>query len=149
MKARKTDFALENHLPYLINRIAMMGVRAFGKNLDPEHITVPMWRVIAVLWTTGAQRQVDLSELTSIDPSTLSRLIGTLSKMKLVNRQRSSESSREVTIYISGKGEQLAEKLVPIANQYEELQLKGLSREERLLLKILLTKVYTNIAEQV
>jgi MarR family transcriptional regulator, organic hydroperoxide resistance regulator len=147
MNTLETAFALEDHLPYLINRIASNGVRSFSRELDKENITVPIWRVIAVLWMRGAQRQIDLSELTSIDPSTLSRLIGTLTKMKLVTRERSTASSREVTVGVTEKGRQLAMKLAPLAMQYEEVQLKGFSREEKLLLKMLLNRVYQNIMD--
>ncbi len=147
MKSLELEFALDEHLPYLINRLAALGVRSFSRELDKAKISVPMWRVIAVLWTKGPQRQIDLSELTSIDPSTLSRLIGTLSKLKLVTRKRSTATNREVTISITEKGVQLAKRFAPLAQRYEEEQFSGFSCEERLLLKILLKRVYRNIAD--
>ncbi len=147
MKRPEEEFALDDHLPYLINRLAALGVRSFSRELDKAKISVPMWRVIAVLWTKGSQRQIDLSELTSIDPSTLSRLIGTLSKMKLVTRERSTATNREVTISISEKGVQLAKRFAPLAEKYEETQFAGFSDEEQLFLKLLLKRVYRNVVD--
>lgn len=145
MGAAPFDFALEEHLPYLINRISLIGVRFFSEKLGAGNLTVPMWRVIAVLWSKGAQRQVDLSDLTSIDRSTLSRLVGALSKRKLVTRERSASSSREVTIRITNAGEILARQFIPEASYYEAKQTEGLSQEERALLRLLLKKVYNNV----
>jgi DNA-binding MarR family transcriptional regulator len=147
MNAHEIDFTLDDHLPYLINRIAALGVRSFSRELDKANITVPMWRVIAVLWTKGPQRQIDLSGLTSIDPSTFSRLIGALAKAKLVTRERSAATSREVTIAITARGLQLAQRFAPLAKQYEDAQFAGFSREERLLLKLLLKRIYENVMD--
>ena len=40
-----------------------------------------MWRVLAALSNSGEQRQVDLVDMTSIDASTMSRLVTRLVRM--------------------------------------------------------------------
>ena len=59
-------------------------------------MTIAMWRVMVVLADKGDQRQVDLSSLTSIDASTLSRLVTRMTTVGLVSRTRSTNSTREV-----------------------------------------------------
>ena len=66
-----------------------------------------MWRVMAVLASNGSQRQIDLADLTSIEVSTLSRLVTRLVRMGLVTRTRSANSNREVAVEAFGKGEAL------------------------------------------
>ena len=67
---------LGDYLPYLVNRVGTIIADQFGAEaLAPHGLSIAMWRVIAVLASTGQQRQIDLAELTSTDASTLSRLV--------------------------------------------------------------------------
>ena len=63
-----------------------------------------MWRVLAALSHNGAQRQIDLVQMTSIDASTMSRLVSRLVRMDLATRSRSQTSNREVVVALSTKG---------------------------------------------
>ena len=50
-------------------------VAAFSHEAEKFGLSVPMWRVLAVLAEDGEQRQIDVAQRTSIDASTLSRLM--------------------------------------------------------------------------
>ena len=63
-----------------------------------------MWRVMAVLASKGGQRQIDLAGLTSIDASTLSRLVTRLVTLGFVSRTRSASSTREVVVKLTSQG---------------------------------------------
>ena len=66
-----------------------------------------MWRVLAALSNNGGQRQVDLVGMTSIDASTMSRLVSRLVRDGLVTRSRSETSNREVVVALQPKGRAL------------------------------------------
>jgi DNA-binding MarR family transcriptional regulator len=104
-----------------------------------------MWRVMAALAANGSQRQTDLADLTSIDASTLSRLVTRLVRSGLVSRTRSTSSSREVEVKLSAKGRVLVARLIPIARQYEKAAIAGLTREELATLKRCLRRAYENM----
>src|SRR5215510_13236331 len=110
---------LDDYLPYLINRVGNILVQLFSRDLAPFRISVPMWRVIAVLAERGEQRLIDLSILTSIDASTLSRLTEAMQRKQLLTRQRSRRSKREVVVSITERGGELVNILGPIARAYE------------------------------
>jgi DNA-binding MarR family transcriptional regulator len=143
--ATNSPYTLDEHVPFLINRVAAIGVRAFSQELARAKISVPMWRVIAVLWSRGDQRQTDLSESTAIEKSTLSRLIGTLCRSKLVSRERSQSSTREVTVGLTERGKALAKQYIPLALEYERIELRGLSESEQTTLRHALRVIYSNI----
>lgn len=85
----------DHYLPYLVNRVGVIIAEQFGaKELAPR-MTIAMWRVMVVLAEKGDQRQVDLSSLTTIDASSLSRLVTRMTTVRLVSRTRSTNSSRE------------------------------------------------------
>ncbi len=147
---RPTTLDLADYLPYLINRVGSIIADQFGSEaLAPHHLSIAMWRVMAALAAGGSApgslRQIDLADLTSIDSSTLSRLVTRLVRMRLVTRSRSARSNREVSVELSAKGNELVARLIPIARQYEAAAIAGLSREELDVLKSCLKRVYGNM----
>ena len=137
---------LADYLPYLVNRVGTIIADQFGQEaLAPHGLSIAMWRVMAVLSSAGQQRQIDLAELTSIDASTLSRLVTRLIRLDLVSRTRSASSNREVAVKLSAKGEALVGRLIPIAKAYEATAIAGLPSQELAVLKRCLRRVYDNM----
>ena len=121
---------LDDYLPYLINRVGNILVQLFSRDLAPFRLSVPMWRVIAVLAERGEQRLIDLSIMTSIDASTLSRLTEAMQRKQLVARQRSRHSKREVVVSIAARGVELVSVLGPIARAYDREMTAGLAASD-------------------
>ena len=137
---------LDDYLPYLVNRVGSIIAEQFGGEVLAAHgLTIAMWRVLAALAANGSLRQIDLAGLTSIDTSTLSRLVSRLVRAGLVTRGRSASSDREVAVGLSGKGDAIAGRLIPLARQYEAAAIAGLSREELVVLKRCLRRAYANM----
>jgi DNA-binding MarR family transcriptional regulator len=139
---------LGNYLPYLLNRVGFALVESFTADaLKDAGLSIDMWRVLAALSNNGGQRQVDLSEMTSIDASTMSRLVSRLVRMDLVTRSRSQTSNREVVVALSSKGRALVRRLIPIAQELEHKASAGLTAKELAEAKRLLTRMYANLAK--
>jgi DNA-binding MarR family transcriptional regulator len=137
---------LAEYLPYLVNRVGSIVADQFGAEaLVPHGLSIAMWRVMAALASNGAQRQIDLSDLTSIDASTLSRLVSRLMRTGMVTRTRSASSNREVIVKLSAKGQALVARLIPIALEYESEAISGLSAGDLAILKRSLRRMYTNM----
>ena len=83
--------------------------------------------------------------MTSIEASTLSRLVTRLTRRGLVSRARSAKSNREVAVSLSPKGKALVARLIPIAKDYESTAIAGLTPEEMTILKRCLRLVYVNM----
>ncbi len=117
---RSAKLDLGDYLPYLVNRVGSIVAEQFGEEaLAPHGLSIAMWRVLAALASAGEQRQIDLADLTSIDSSTLSRLVTRLIRVGLVTRTRSATSNREVVVKLSAKGNAVVSGLIPIAREYE------------------------------
>ncbi len=143
---RDPKLNLSDFLPYLVNRVGVITAEQFGaETLAPHGLSIAMWRVMAVLSSAGAQRQIDLAELTSIDASTLSRIVTRLVRMGLVTRARSASSNREVVVSLSAKGGALVARLIPRAHEIEVEAAAGLSAEELAVLKRCLRRIYANM----
>jgi MarR family transcriptional regulator, organic hydroperoxide resistance regulator len=146
---RMTDVSgldLADYLPYLVNRVGAIIAEQFGEEaLKPHRLSIAMWRVMAVLADGGSRRQIDLAILTSIDASTLSRLITRLVRMGLVTRARSVRSNREVAVKLSAKGRALVDRLIPIARDYERTAIAGIGSAELAMVKRSLRRIYANM----
>ena len=137
---------LGDYLPYLVNRVGTIIADQFGAEALAEHgLSIALWRVMAVLASSGGQRQIDLADLTSIDASTLSRIVTRLVRMGLVTRTRSTSSNREVAVALSAKGNALVARLIPIAREFEAVAMTGMSAEELAVVKRSLRRMYQNI----
>lgn len=146
---RPTKLDLGDYLPYLANRVGNIIAEQFGAQaLEAHGLSIAMWRVMAVLTANGSQRQTDLAELTSIDSSTLSRMVTRMVRMRLVTRTRSTTSNREVAVELSAKGKALVAELIPVARDYETIAIAGLSREELDVLKSCLRRIYANMKKR-
>lgn len=138
---------LDNYLPYLINRVGTVIAATYTADaLEPRGLSLAMWRVLAALSNNGEQRQIDLVDMTSIDASTMSRLVTRLVRAGLVTRSRSTTSNREVVVALSAKGRAQVEGLIPIAKGLEKAASSGLSAKEQEVVKRALRRMYANLA---
>jgi DNA-binding MarR family transcriptional regulator len=146
--AEHNQLDLASYLPYLVNRVGFALVERFTADaLKGNGLNIDQWRVLAALSNNGGQRQVDLAGMTSIDASTMSRLVSRLVRMGLVTRSRSETSNREVVVALSPKGRALVQRLIPIAVKLEQTASGGLSAKELAVAKRLLSRMYANFAQ--
>lgn len=138
---------LQDFLPYLLNRAGMKIGLVFSRDVEPYGVTLPMWRVLIELWHKGDHRLGELAERTTIDLSTLSRLIVSMQRKRLVVRRRSGLDRRALSLALTEKGLELVEKVAPYALHYEQVAIQGLSESEIALLKRALRKVFENLDE--
>ncbi len=138
---------LDNYAPYLINRVGAALVTRFeAEHLAGHQLSIAMWRVLAALSANGTQRQVDLGDLTSIDASTLSRLVTRLVRRGLATRVRSTTSSREVRVGLTAQGRALLARLVPAARALEVEASAGIATADLAALRRALRRMHANLA---
>lgn len=142
---RMSTYRLIHSFPYLVNRVGVRIGEMFGRRLRPYGVSLPMYRVLAALWESPDQRLFDLGTMTSIDVSTLSRLVGTLVRRGLLTRTRLPENSRTVSIKLTAKGRALATELIPLAIHFEEVAIHSFGKEDVNKLKQDLATVFEHL----
>jgi DNA-binding MarR family transcriptional regulator len=136
---------LQDFLPYLLNRAGLRIGLMFSRDIEHYDVTLPMWRVMIELWHNGDHRLGELSERTSIDLSTLSRLLVVMQHKQLIVRRRSGLDGRALSLTLTQRGLELTEQIAPYAVHYEDVAMRGLSEPEVRQLKQLLKTVYLNL----
>src|SRR5262249_49484452 len=142
---RRLDFS--EYLPYLINRVGWLLVIDFGQNTLARHqLSIAMWRVLAVLANDDGQRQIDVAARTSIDVSTLSRVVTRLAKMGVVTRTRSATNNREVVVRLTPKGAAILARVIPHAIALERTAIAGVPAKDLGVVRRSLRRMYQNLA---
>jgi len=136
---------LDSYLPYLLNRAGSRIATSFSERVRPLGATLQEWRVLAALREKDGRRMGDLSETTSIEVSTLTRLVDTMEKKGLVDRRRDGEDARAVLLHATPSGRRLTRRILPIAEHYETAALAGFNAAEADKLRAALRRLYANM----
>jgi DNA-binding MarR family transcriptional regulator len=136
---------LDSYLPYLLNRAGARIATAFSEEIRPLGATLQTWRVLAALRERDGRRMGDLSETTSIEVSTLTRLVDNMESNGLVARRRDAGDARAVTLHATPAGRRMTRIILPIAERYEKVALEGFSDAEATVLKTALRRLFDNI----
>lgn len=142
---RKT-FYHQGYVPYLLRRITDTLIERFTAGLKPHRITLPMWRILAVLHGRGATRFHVLVSQTLIEPPTLSRLVEDLRARGFITKSSSEVDARGVLISPTQKALKLVEDLTPHAFEVEKQTLAGLTDDEAEMFRRLVRRVCANLA---
>ena len=134
-----------NSFPYLLNRVGVRIAELFSQRVRPYGVTLQMYRVLAALSERPAQRLSDLSGMTTIEVSTLSRLVGTMKRQGLVTKRRLGHNARTVEIDLTAKGRSLTAELIPIASHFEDVAIGNSSPKEIQKIKRFLKESYDSL----
>lgn len=145
---RRNQRDFRNSLPFLINRVGTALAQHFADAaLAEPGLTIPIWRVLATLGSEGELRQTDLASLTSIEASTLSRVITRMIRQGLVERTRSTKSDREVSVRLLPKGRAIVDRLAPLAVGHEARAVAGLAAADLEVVRRCLRHMHQNIVQ--
>ena len=146
--ANPKAFDLHDFVPFLMARVGSLMAQSFAPQLEQSDITMHMWRVVLVLHFNGPLTLVDISRITGVKTSTLSRLIGRMIDKRLLTRRRSQEDARTVQISLRHEGQALFRKLWPEAAKAQELVTTPFSAPEVEDFKHMLREIETILVER-
>ncbi|KZL05046.1 HTH-type transcriptional regulator MgrA [Pseudovibrio axinellae] len=122
---------LENFTPYLLNRIMARYNMGVEQALKAAGVSVPQMRTLTVLDKRGPCTINELSVLTVINQSTLSRTLDALEDLDCVRRETDANDSRIRRIHLTENGRELCTKTWPKMKGMEETMLASLTQEQR------------------
>jgi DNA-binding MarR family transcriptional regulator len=136
---------LENFLPFLIMRAAKRINFYFDQATHWTDLTLPDARTLGAIWRQPGVRLVELSRVTDIELSTLSRLVRRLERRKLCVIATRDRDSRIGSIRLSPKGLETVQNFATVGLGIEKLLQRDLSAREATLLKLLLRKTSVDV----
>lgn len=142
-----TDHAkgLEDFTPYLINRVIARYNKSVETALKEAGVSVAQMRVLAVLAEGGPRTINELSVLTVIKQSTLSRRLDAMEAAGLVRRETRDGDSRFRKISLTPAGRTAFDATWPAMLEIETTMLRALEAGERQTLNAMLQRVLHDI----
>ncbi|HCV15914.1 MAG TPA: MarR family transcriptional regulator [Rikenellaceae bacterium] len=109
-------------------------------------ITTEQWIVLVCLWNKDGQTQQSLSEQTSKDKTSITRLLDTLSKHGLIERHGDPADGRINKIHLTNKGHKMEERAMQIVKESFDQAVSGITPKELLDAKQVIVKLLNNIS---
>ena len=133
---------LKDYLPYrlsvLSNRVSGSISKLYQRHVD---ISIPEWRVIAILGEFGALSAGGVSERIAMDKVAVSRAAARLVEVKYLTRRTDKKDKRRHELSLTVLGQEIYDTVVPVALAYEASLLENLSPSEQKNLNSLLEKL--------
>lgn len=127
----ENELRLENFLPYrlavLSNTVSTTVARAYDQRFK---VSIPEWRVIAVLGRFPGLSAVEVAERTLMDKVAVSRAVTKLIKNGRIDREFADADKRRSILNLSEAGKKLHDEIAVLALDFERDLLQGFSQEE-------------------
>ena len=114
---------------------------------DRFSLTIPEWRVIAVLGRFPDLSAAELVQRTEMDKVAISRAVSRLLKTGRIRRQVFPGDRRRSLLELSKAGQKVYQQIVPLARSYEEELLSALSERQKSTLDSLLNALLARSLE--
>ncbi|HEY0271403.1 MAG TPA: MarR family transcriptional regulator [Sphingomonas sp.] len=98
---------LDEHLCFAIYSANIAINRVYRPVLDQLGITYPQYLVLSALWQRDGQTVGAIADRLSLESSTITPLVKRLEAAGFVTRQRNPDDERQVTVSLTGKGNDL------------------------------------------
>ena len=123
---------LDRFIPYrlsvLSNTVSSAIAGAYERRFG---LTIPEWRVIAVLAAAANLSAAEVAHRTAMDKVAVSRAVTSLLRARRIERRVSRADRRRSVLRLSGAGRRVYAQVVPFALAYERALLRPLGRQER------------------
>ncbi len=137
-----TPIRLERFLPYrlsiLSNAVSTAIAGAYRRRFA---LSIPEWRVLAVLSRYPGLAAREVAERTQMDAVAVSRAVSRLLRNGRLRRTQARADRRRSILHVSADGAVLYGKIAPLAVQYEQALLEVLSPDERATLDRVLARL--------
>jgi DNA-binding MarR family transcriptional regulator len=137
---------LDHFLPYRLSILSNRASDAIARHYsDRFGLSVPEWRIMAVLGQTPGLSARDVAARTAMDKVQVSRAVASLVDARRVKRDGDEADGRITRLSLTSKGLAIYDEVVPLALHLEEVFLSALTPDERRMLDRLMTKLTDRI----
>ncbi|WP_114395177.1 MarR family winged helix-turn-helix transcriptional regulator [Oleisolibacter albus] len=139
---------LDSFLPYRINVLSKRISRELSRRYqDKFGISIPEWRVIAILGREQPLSSNDIVERSQMDKAKVSRAVNGLVERGLLSRAVHPEDQRLLRLSFTAQGRQLYEQITPLALDWEQQFLDCLTSVDQELLASLIDRLDRRLDE--
>lgn len=145
---RTADLQLERFLPYRLSVLSNTISSAIATDYSRRFgLSIPQWRVLAVLADTPNLTAAQISTRTAMDKVAVSRAVASLLARSAIVRSPVASDRRKVHLQLSAAGKSMYAEVVPVARQYERNLLDCMTSNDRAAFERILSLLLSRATE--
>lgn len=138
----------DRSLSFLVRQAHRAFVATLADRLLPHGVSVAEWAVLRRLWQQEGFTQVDLADRMRVRKASLTSVLAGLERKGLLRRIRRGEDLRKYHLFLTKRGRDLREELLPVGVAINRRAVAGIDPDDAGLVAQLLEKVIANLEGQ-
>ncbi|HWV42923.1 MarR family winged helix-turn-helix transcriptional regulator [Pseudorhodoplanes sp.] len=135
-----------DRLAHLVKDATRALLRALQMRLTVHDVSLGHWTFLRILWEKDGLTQRALSEEAGVmEPTTFSAL-NAMEKLGYITRRRLPDNRKNVYVFLTPRGRQLKDKLVPLAEEVNKIAVAGVPAEAIAATRQTLLAIIENLA---
>ena len=141
-------FDLEHHIFFWLTQVMGARDRRLSQELGKFGLRVPEYRVLASLYARPGRSMSELSDLASIDRTTLTRTVDRMGETGWVIRVNDTRDMRVTRLKLAAAGERLFTRIWPSVEAVNQSALEGLPQPVADMLRWTLSEIKINLDKE-
>ena len=135
-----------DRLAHLVKDVTRAFIRALQTRLNQHAVSFGHWTFLRILWEADGMTQRELSDQAGVMEPTTFAAIKAMEKLGYVQRVQRPDNKRKVYIHLTPKGRLLKAKLVPLAEEVNNIGVRAVPAADVALTRQTLLAVLANLA---
>jgi DNA-binding MarR family transcriptional regulator len=129
--SRPVSLPLDNSVGYQVRLTHRLIQRELQSRIAPYGVQLGMWYLLRVLWEEDGLTQRQLSQRIGImEPTTLHTILA-MERSGLVTRARNEADRRKINVFLTKRGRELQDVLIPVAVEVVNGVVRGFTEEDK------------------
>lgn len=138
---------MESSINSLLSKLAIAGRIANERSMVEIGLHAGQAQVLSALSEKDGQSQSELVRTLGVSAPTVNKIVAKLSEQGFLSNRRCPEDSRVMRVRLTAKGARIQPRIDEQFRKLELSILKDFSETEKILLPILLEKIYSNLTK--
>jgi len=138
----------EDRIAHLVKDATRALVRALQTRLAAHSVSFGHWTFLRILWEQDGLTQRQLSEEAGVMEPTTVTAIRAMEELGYVTRRQLPDNRKNLYVHLTPKGRALKAKLVPLAEEVNQIALAGVSERDAQTSRKVLVTMIENLARQ-
>jgi MarR family transcriptional regulator, organic hydroperoxide resistance regulator len=141
------DAVPNDRLAHLVKDASRAFVRALQSRLARHDVPFGHWTFLRILWESDGLTQRELSAEAGVMEPTTHVALNAMERLGYIRRRRSAANRRNVYVHLTPKGRGLKSKLVPLAQEVNEVGIDGIDAADVATTRRVLIAIIDNLAK--
>ncbi|MDW5377608.1 MarR family transcriptional regulator [Halomonas sp. HP20-15] len=137
----------DDRLAHLVRDAGRVLTKSLQAKLADHSVSFGHWSFLRILWVTEGLTQRELSEQAGLMEPTTYTALKAMEANGLIERRQLNGNRKNIHIYLTEKGRDLKQILIPLAESVNDSAVRGVDDDDLLATRRTLLAIISNLAE--